>query len=400
MTRKHDERCDFLGALNRRGFLRRAALTTLPFLAGARFSFAFDPAKDTKPLALIPRETNPDNLEFPFAALKDYLTPNDLFYVRSHFAAPKLDVKTFRLKVGGAVEQRLELTYDQLQELPAKSMTLTLECAGNGRAFLTPKPKGVPWELGAVSTAEWTGVPLSAVLEKAGMKKGAIDVVLEGGDTGEPKNDAKPAGSLHFTRGLPLEKAMKPEVLLAYRMNGKPLPESHGFPLRAVVGGWFGVASIKWLSRILVTEKPFVGYEQSIDYSTWERRDGIPSLAPITEMEVKASIARPYAGETIPAQDAYRVYGAAWTGESEVTKVEVSTDAGKTWNDAKLLGKPVPFAWRIWEYGWQGMKPGKATLMARATDKRGRIQPMERDADRRNYVISHVLPVEVEIRAS
>ncbi len=256
------------------------------------------------------------------------------------------------------------------------------------------------WQLGAVSTAEWSGVPLSAILEKAGLKKGATDVVLEGGDTGESKNDAKPAGALHFTRGLPLEKALKPEVLLAYKMNNAILPEYHGFPLRAVVGGWYGVASIKWLSRILVTDRPFVGFEQSIDYSVWERRDGIPSLQPITEIEVKSSIVRPTVGESVAAGADYRVRGAAWTGESEITKVAVSTDGGKSWDDAKLLGDAVPFTWRLWEFTWKAPKAGKYALLCRASDKRGRVQPLERDADRRNYVINHVIPVEVEVRGS
>jgi DMSO/TMAO reductase YedYZ molybdopterin-dependent catalytic subunit len=386
--------------LHRRGFLRGAALTTLPFLTGVPLGFAFDGAKDGKSPGLIPRDTNPDNLETPFAALKDVLTPNEQFYVRSHFAVPKMDAKTYRLNVGGAVEKAVELTLDQLQELPAKTLTMTLECAGNGRAFLNPKTKGVQWELGAVSTAEWTGVPLSAVLEKAGLRKNAVDVVLEGGDTGESKNDAKPAGALHFTRGLPLAKALKPEVLLAFKMNGEPLSANHGLPLRAVVGGWYGVASIKWLSRVLVTDRPFVGFEQSIDYSTWERRDGIPSLVPIAEMEVKASIARPSAGETVPAKDNYRIFGAAWTGESEISKVEISTDAGQTWDEAKLLGKAIPFAWRLWEFPWKSPKAGKYSLMARATDKRGRTQPMQRDPDRRNYVVNHVVPVDVEVRDS
>jgi DMSO/TMAO reductase YedYZ molybdopterin-dependent catalytic subunit len=391
---------DFLGRLNRRGFLQRAALATLPFLVGGRFTLAADAPKDGKPVSLIPRETNPDNLEFPFSALKEFVTPNELFYVRNHFIPPKLDAKTFRLKVVGEVQNPLELTYGQLQELPSKTMTATLECAGNGRAFLTPKTKGVQWELGAVSTAEWTGVPLAAVLEKAGVKKGMVDVVLEGGDTGEPKNDAKPAGTLHFTRGLPLEKATKPEVLLAYKMNGETLPANHGFPLRAIVGGWYGVASIKWVSRVLVTERPFIGFEQSMDYSVWERRSGIPSLVPLTEMEVKASIARPTVGEILVAKEEYRVHGAAWTGESEVTKVEVSTDGAGTWQEAKLLGKAVPFAWRLWEYTWKPGKAGKYSLMARATDKRGRVQPMEHDPDRRNYAINFVLAVEVQVRDS
>ncbi len=387
------------GAMDRRAFLHGATLAAMPLLASARFAFALDATKDSKPVSLIARETNPDNLEFPFAALKDFITPNDLFYVRNHYIAPKLDAKTFRLKIGGAVDKPLELSMEQLLALPSKTISATLECAGNGRSFLNPKAKGVQWDLGAVSTAEWTGVPLSAVLEKAGVKKGAVEVVLEGADTGEPKNDAKPAGVLHFGRSLPLEKAMKPEVLLAYKMNGEDLPFNHGLPLRAIVGGWYGVASIKWLARILVTERPFAGFEQSMDYSIWERRDGIPSMVPLTEMEVKASIARPIVGEELVARKELRIHGAAWTGESEVAKVEISTDGGKSWAEAKLLGKPVPFCWRLWEYAWTPGAAGKYTLMARGTDKRGRTQPLERDPDRRNYAINHVIPVEVNVRA-
>jgi len=182
-------------------------------------------------------------------------------------------------------------------------------------------------------------------------------------------------------------------------MNGEDLPLNHGLPLRAIVGGWFGVASIKWLARILVTERPFVGFEQSLDYSIWERRDGIPSMVPLTEMEVKASIARPTAGEELVAGKEYRVHGAAWTGESEVTRVEVSADGGKSWFEAKLLGKPVPYCWRLWEYAWTPGVAGKYSLMARATDKRGRTQPLQRDPDRRNYAINHVVPVDVDVRA-
>jgi DMSO/TMAO reductase YedYZ molybdopterin-dependent catalytic subunit len=318
--------------------------------------------------------------------------------VRNHFTAPKVDLRTFRLKVGGAVQKPLELSLEQLQELPSKTLTLTLECAGNGRAFLNPKTKGVQWQLGAVSTAEWTGVPLAAVLDKAGVKKGAVDVVLEGADTGEPKNDAKPAGVLHFVRALPLEKATKPEVLLAYKMNGETLPANHGFPLRAIVGGWYGMASIKWLSRVVVTDRPFAGFEQTIDYAIWERREGIPSLVPLREMEVKASLAQPVSGAVFARNEDCRVHGAAWTGESEVSKVDVSTDGGQSWHEAMLLGKAVPLAWRLWEYVWKPARAGKHTLMARATDKRGRVQPMVRDSDRRNYAINFVLPVEVEVR--
>ena len=379
--------------LDRRSFLYGSALAVLPLLTRGAPTFA----DDAKP-SLIVREKDPENLEFPFTKLDSLLTPNNLFYVRNHFTTPKIEAMTWRLKVVGAVEKPLELTYDQVLALPSRTTPVTLECAGNGRAFLDPKAKGVQWELGAVSTAEWTGVMLATILDKAGVKKNAVDVVLEGTDTGEPKNDPKPVGKIHFARGMPLAKALKPEVLLAYKMNGAVLPELHGFPLRAVVGGWYGMASVKWLHRIVVTDKPFHGYEETTDYSIWEQRDGLPTMVPLTEIEVKSSIARPTAGEAIAADKPYRVHGAAWAGESEIAKVEISTDGGKTWTETKLLGQAQSMTWRLWEYDWQTPKAGKHSLLARATDQRGRVQPLKRDANRRSYMINHALPTEVEVK--
>ena len=381
-----------MGGQDRRAFLRTTGLAALPLLAG-RTALWGAPAAP----ALIPRQTEPVNLESPFAALNSFLTPNNLFYVRNHYAMPELDARAWRLKVSGAVERPLELTYAQLRELPARTLPVTLECAGNGRAFLEPKAKGVQWQLGAVSTAEWTGVPLAAVLERAGLRPGAVDVVLEGADSGLPGGEPRPPGRVTFARGLPLAKARQPEVLLAYKMNGADLPKAHGFPVRAIVGGWYGMASVKWLTRIVVTDRPFRGYDQTAGYTVWEKIDGLPTLTPIGAIAVKASIARPAAGEAVPAGKDCTVRGFAWAGEAEVAKVEVSADGGKTWATAKLLGKAVPFCWRTWEYLWSTPAAGKHRLLARATDTRGRAQPLTRDPGRRNYIVSHVVPVEVTV---
>jgi DMSO/TMAO reductase YedYZ molybdopterin-dependent catalytic subunit len=188
-------------------------------------------------------------------------------------------------------------------------------------------------------------------------------------------------------------------VLLAYQMNGRDLTANHGFPLRAIVPGWYGMASVKWLKRIVLVDRPFAGYFQTLDYAYFERRNGIPSLVPLTEIEVKTQIARPARQEVVPRSRDYRVHGAAWTGEAEVTRVEVSTDGGKHWSDAKLIGEPIHFAWRLWEWTWRTpSEPGPASIMARATDNRGRVQPMTRDPDRRTVAISHVVPVDYEVR--
>lgn len=387
-------------AIGRRAFLRGVAATSAAVAAAPeRLKADGSEARPAGPAGLIARQKHPDNLEFPFSTLDSFLTPNEQFYVRTHFAVPKLAVSTWRLKVEGAVERSLELSYGELRQMPSRTVTALLECSGNSRVFLRPPQISIRWELGGVSNAEWTGVPLSAVLERAGLRHAAVEVVLEGADQGEFKEpEPKTPGVIPYARSLPLQKAMDSDVLLAYRMNSKELPPNHGFPIRALVPGWYGMASVKWLTRVLVTDRPFGGYFQTFMYSVWERRHGLPTLVPVTELQVKAEIARPAPMEVVPVASAYRVQGAAWAGETDVTKVEFSDDGGKTWAETKLVGEPVRYAWRFWEHTWKASRPGRRTLMARATDSRGRIQPMERDDDRRDAMISHVLPIEVEVK--
>ena len=340
----------------------------------------------------------PLNLEMPFSSVSSFVTANAQFYVRCHFPIPEIDVATWRLKIEGAVGMSLELTFDDLQALPQHTVMAVMECAGNGRSFLQPKVKGVAWDLGAVGNAEWTGVRLSDVLQRAGVGDGAHEVILEGADRGEIKEPPRPPGEIHYTRSVPLEKAQK-DVLLAFAMNGEPLTPSHGFPLRAIVPGWFGMAAVKWLQRIIVTDRPFNGYYQSIDYTYWQEEAGAPVLVPLQEMRVKAQIVRPVIGEVISAGTDYPVHGAAWSGEDDLASVEVSVDGGANWSRAILLGKPVKNAWRFWEFSWKTpAQPGKYTLIARAKDSAGRTQPRERVAGYGTYMINHWLPIDVEAR--
>lgn len=349
---------------------------------------------------MITRMAEPENLEFPFASLNSFITPNEHFFVRSHFAVPKIEVKSWKLTVEGAVGNKLELGYDDLLKMESKSLTATLECAGNGRVYLTPAVPGLQWGQGAVGNAEWSGVPLAAILEKARVKDSAVELVLEGTDKGQVNSDPKSPGPIHFARSIPIKKATDGSVILAHQMNNATLPASHGYPVRAVVGGWYGVASVKWLSRIIVIEKPYKGFWQTLDYSYWERKDGLPHLLPATTMEVKSSIARPTLNEVIPAGKVYRIFGAAWAGESSIAKVEVSTDGGTSWTAAKIVDNPTkPLTWCLWESTWQvPAKAGAYRLMARATDRDKRTQPTERDPDRRSYMISHIVPVDVLVR--
>lgn len=376
----------------RRRFLQATSLAALVATA-PRFAHA----QNGYP-GFIVRQQEPNNFEMPFAFLDSIITPNDRFYVRNHFAMPRIAAADWSLDVSGEVERPFRLSHAELLRMPSRTMTCTMECAGNNRIALVPRERGVLWESGAVGTAEWTGVPLAAILERAGVRNSAVEVLLEGADEGTVNDEPRSPGPVHFARSLPLAKARQQDVLLAYRMNGQELSQSHGFPLRAIVPGWYGCASIKWLSRVIVLDRPFQGFYQSLDYAIWDRTSGVPTLRPIGEVEVKASIARPGPYETIAAGAAYRVHGAAWTGEASITTVEVSVDGGTTWAAARLLRDAVAHSWRLWEFTWMNPPAGRHTLMARATDSRNRVQPMRRVPDRRNYMISHVLPVVVDVR--
>ena len=345
----------------------------------------------------IVRGKDPLNLEMPFSTLDQFITPTKSFYVRTHFPIPAIDKDEWWLHVEGEVEKPFKINYEELLKLESLTIPVTLECAGNNRNFLEPKVKGVQWGLGAVGTAQWTGVPLSTLLDGAGVKPQSGEVILEGADGGTLEDGKAPNGNLKFARSIPLAKAK--DVLLAYKMNGADLPPEHGFPLRAIVPGWYAMASIKWLQRIIVTDRTFTGYYQTLDYAFWKRRGDIAELTPLSEMQVKAEIAKPAQGEIVPTNSNVRVHGAAWTSDAEITKVKLSVDGGSTWNEAKLIGEAKPNAWRLWEFDWKTpAKSGKQTLIARATDSNSRTQPVERDPDRGTYMINHLLPIEVEVR--
>src|SRR5438093_3941024 len=260
----------------------------------------------------IVRGETPLNLEMPFETLDSFITPTESFYVRTHFPIPSIDRGAWWLRVGGNVENPFPINYEELLELESVTIPVTLECAGNNRNFLEPKVKGVQWGLGAVGTAEWTGVPLSILLDRAVVRPKACEVILEGADGGMLEEPKKPPGELKFARSIPLNKA-RADVLLAYKMNGSELPPQHGFPLRAIVPGWYAMASIKWLQRVIVTDQPFTGYYQTMDYAYRRRRGDIAELTPVAEVQIKAEIAKPAEGQTVPANSSVRVYGAAWT---------------------------------------------------------------------------------------
>jgi DMSO/TMAO reductase YedYZ molybdopterin-dependent catalytic subunit len=344
------------------------------------------------------RQREPLNLEYPFEQLDEFLTPNDLFYIRCHFTIPVLDGHGYKLSINGAVERPLQISYEELLAMPSVTKAATLECAGNGRVFMVPQVRGAQWQLGAVSTAQWTGVPLTALLEEAGVDPNAVEILFEGSDTGTPQEEPIPPGEIRYARSLDIVKAK--DVVIAYKMNGEELPRDHGFPVRAIVPGHFAMASVKWLTGIRILTEPFTGYWQTSDYGYWEfDENNNPVRRALGKMALKSAIARPWTRELIPARATYRVFGAAWGGESFVEKVELSADDGKTWNSVTWIDEAQPFVWRRWKFDWKvPTEKGTYILKSRAIDGQGYVQADHHDKRFGTYVIDHTLGIEVVVR--
>jgi DMSO/TMAO reductase YedYZ molybdopterin-dependent catalytic subunit len=338
----------------------------------------------------------PENSETPLHDVRSWVTPTPWFFVRNHFDMPTIDDAAWRLRVQGLVKQPLELSWDDLSEFPERTVFTTLECAGNGRSFLQPHVHGVQWGAGAVGHAEWTGVPLAHVLARAGIRKEAIEVLFEGADRGTEVDHPE---TMAFARSLPLAKALDPDTLLAVRMNGEPLEPSHGFPVRLLVPGWYGVASVKWLTRIELIDRPFRGYYQSVKYTVERQTANGLAKVPVQEMMVKSEILRPRAGAELGV-GTNRLFGLAWAGEEAVQRVQITSDGGQTWADAELVGPRAPYSWTLWEYLWEVATPGTYSILARATSASGRVQPLAHDLLAGGYEIHHSRPLEVQVAAS
>ncbi|HWT23428.1 MAG TPA: sulfite oxidase [Solirubrobacteraceae bacterium] len=315
------------------------------------------------------------NPGMPLEALRHPVTPIGMHYVLVHFDVPLLDATTHELVVDGRVRTPLRLSLEELRARPAVSMPVMLECAGSGRAHLAPRPVSAPWHDEAVGCAEWTGTPLRAVLADAGVLDGAVEVLFTGRDRGVDQGVEQ-----DYQRSLPVAEALQDDVLLAYAMNGEPLPPSHGFPLRLIVPGWYGMASVKWLSRVTVLAEPFEGVQQTVLYR-FRRTEDDPG-SPVTRQKPHALMAPPGIPEFLSRIRHVRagrtlVEGRAWSGRGAVTRVEFSADGGRTWADATLGERLGPHAWTAWAYEWRATEPGEYELCVRATDASGETQPLD-----------------------
>jgi DMSO/TMAO reductase YedYZ molybdopterin-dependent catalytic subunit len=338
------------------------------------------------------------NHGMPLEALRYEVTPAGLHYLLIHFDVPAVDADAWRLEIGGEVARVGSFSLADLRSMEPTSLSVTLECAGNGRSFLDPRPVSQPWSQEAVGTATWTGVPLASLLREAEPGPGAQSVVFTGLDRGIDGGIEQ-----DFARGLTMEQASAPGLLLAYEMNGAPLLPQHGFPLRLVVPGWYGMASVKWLRSIEVITRPFEGYQNVHAYCIRQEED--EPGTPLSRILPRALMAPPGVPDFLSRErflDAGRavVEGRAWSGYGPVERVEFSSDGGATWADADLGPAPAGgFAWRGWSFAWEAA-PGAYELCCRATDAAGRVQPLDAEWNLGGYANNSVQRVPVTVRAS
>jgi sulfane dehydrogenase subunit SoxC len=315
------------------------------------------------------------NPGMPLEALRRPITPIGMHYVLIHFDVPDVDAATYELTVDGRVRNPAALTLEDLRARPAVTMPVVMECAGSGRARLAPRPISAPWHDEAIGCAEWTGTPLRGILEEAGLLEDAVEVLFTGHDRGIDQGVEQ-----DYQRSLTIEEAMLDDVLLAYAMNGQPVPASHGFPLRLVVPDWYGMASVKWLRSITAIAQPFEGVQQAQLYRYRSSEDD-PGT-PVMRKRPRALMAPPGVPEFLTRArhlpvGRTLVEGRAWSGADPVTRVEFSADGGRTWEDARLEERNGRHGWSAWSYEWDANAPGDYELCVRATDAAGDVQPLD-----------------------
>ena len=332
------------------------------------------------------------NHGMPLEALRWPVTPVGLHYLLIHYDVPVVEPASWRLTVAG--EHELELSLDDLRARPPVEHTVTMECAGNGRARFDPRPVSQPWLNEAIGTARWRGTPLRPLLEEAGIAGGAVEVLFTGLDRGVEGGEEQA-----FQRSLPLDDALRDEVLLAYEMNGGPLPPQHGFPLRLVVPGWYGMTNVKWLERIELVDTPFAGYQNRQSYRLRQAEED--EGEPLDRMQPRSLMVPPGIPEfmtrdrTVPAGEVV-LEGRAWSGLAPVASVEVSADGGSTWAAAELEPEGERWAWRGWTHPWRA-EPGEHVLASRARDEGGNEQPLELSWNLGGYANNAVQTVRVTV---
>lgn len=354
-------------------------------------------APQQPPAKLIVRAVRPEDLEMAAEGFADFITPVEYFFVRTHVAVPKVDVAQWRLKIDGHVINPLQLSMAELQKMPSTEVIGVLECAGNGRVFYEPPVAGLQWANGAVGNGRWRGVRLYDLLQRAGVKPGAVEILFDGADV--------PIGTMEdFQRSIPLSRALHAGTILAYAMNGEALPVKHGFPLRAVVAGWAGNTWIKWVTGIRVLNEESSGFWMKTAYLhplNPIAPGAVPpasAMTPVTNLRLKSVIAFPVNNLAVDVGKPYLVRGAAWTGDTggRVTGVDVSVDQGRSWKPARLTGPATPYGWRLWEFSWTPGSERRFTILSRARDSSGDVQPLLPEWNPGGYLWNAVARVDVD----
>jgi len=375
---------------------RRQLLTTLgaAFLQSGKAQEPAIPGKSP----MILHNDRPEDLEMPNEYFDTWLTPNDKFFVRQHLPRPEVNGDSFRLVVNGMVSKPLELKIADLRKLPQHKLVATLECTGNGRGFYRPRVPGIQWGRGAIGNAEWSGPRVSEVLKLAGAKLDAAFLESDGADVGVAKTP-------DFVRSLPMKKALDPATLLAIDMNGEPIPQIHGFPTRLIVPGWDGTSWVKWVVRLTVAADENKGFFMNPGYRfpKFARPPGSPpvpaELEVIEGMRIKSAITKP-AEEQKVSIGPLAISGYAWAGEQKVARVEVSTDGGSRWKDAELSPQALNYTWRLWKLNWTPPKPGYYTILSRATDSAGNVQPFVAEWNPSGYLYNAIDRVGITVEKS
>jgi DMSO/TMAO reductase YedYZ molybdopterin-dependent catalytic subunit len=339
------------------------------------------------------------NHGMPLEALRYDITPTGLHYLLIHYDIPLVDAATWRLELGGSVDRSLSVSLDELMARPAVTQAVTMECAGNGRALLSPRPISQPWLLEAVGTGQWTGTALAPLLEEAGVSRDAVDVAFTGLDRG-----VEGGVEQDYVRGLAIDEARRPDVLLAYALNGRPLPPQHGYPLRLLLPGWYGMAQVKWLRRITVLDEPFTGY-QNVRAYRYRRTLDDEEGTPVTRMACRSLMAPPGIPDFLSRRrhltpGPCTVVGKAWSGWAPIERVEVSVDGGRSWQAADVNRPLGPAAWHPWTYSWSNAEPGDYELCCRASDAAGNSQLDTPDWNVGGYAVNAVQRVAVTVAAA
>jgi DMSO/TMAO reductase YedYZ molybdopterin-dependent catalytic subunit len=311
----------------------------------------------------------PFNAETPRSALREPLTANTLFFVRNHFDVPDVDEAAWKLSIGGAVGSSRQFTLEEIQAFPNRKILALLECAGNGRTTLDPPVDGTLWDLGAVAQAEFTGTSLHNILSLVQPATDSVEILFTGADSGEVRTGE----STPYARSLPLELALHPDVMLVWGMNGERLPLNHGYPLRLLVPGWYGMASVKWLQEISLLTIPFEGFFQQGDYVYREGKE-FPEGAPVQEVRVRSLILSHSEGDTL-GTGTHKISGVAWTGQGKISEVFISIDGGPNWKIAALEDTGGQYGWTRWHASVELNQPGSYSVIARAADAAGNVQP-------------------------